>query len=194
MAAMQLIGTVAPDRPLLVLAVAEEAAHLRTDLPVLLTGMGKVNATAALATVLAQGPRPSAVVNLGTAGALRPGLEGRTHEIATVLQHDLDTAMLRGLTGHSYGDPITLAAAGGVTLATGDLFVTDPAARDRLAELAHLVDMEGYALATVARRVALPVRLVKYVSDEAGEGAARAWRESVDDCAKFLAGWVDDHL
>ncbi|WP_280668720.1 MULTISPECIES: nucleosidase [unclassified Kitasatospora] len=191
---MQLIGTVAPDRPLLVLAVVEEAAHLRTDLPVLLTGMGKVNATAALATVLAQGPRPSAVVNLGTAGALRPGLEGRTHEIAAVLQHDLDTAVLRSLTGHSYGDPITLDDSAGVILATGDLFVTDPAARDRLAELAHLVDMEGYALATVAQRAGLPVRLVKHVSDEAGEGAARAWRESVDDCAKLLATWVHDHL
>lgn len=193
MAAMQLIGTVAPDRPLLVLAVAEEAAHLRTDHPVLLTGMGKVNATAALATVLARGPHPTEVVNLGTAGALRPGLEGTTHEVGTVLQHDLDTAVLRTLTGHSYGDPLTVAPTG-VTLATGDLFVTEPAARDRLAALAHLVDMEGYALATVAQRAGLPVRLVKHVSDEAGEGAARAWRESVDDCAKLLATWVNDNL
>ncbi|WP_280726285.1 nucleosidase [Kitasatospora sp. MAA4] len=189
---MQLTGTVAPDRPLLVLAVAEEAAHLDTDLPVLLTGMGKVNATAALASVLARGPLPSEVVNLGTAGALRPGLQGRVHEIGTVIEHDLDAALLTSLTGHHVGGPLTLAAEG-VTLATGDLFVSDPAARDRLAELADLVDMEGYALASVARRADVPVRLVKYVSDEAGEGAARAWRDAVDDCAKVLAGWVRDH-
>jgi adenosylhomocysteine nucleosidase len=190
---MQLIGTVAPDRPLLVLAVAEEAAHLDQDLPVLLTGIGKVNATAALATVLASAPHPREVINLGTAGALRPGLEGRVHEISTVLQHDLDTPGLRELTGRSYGGPLTLAADG-LTLATGDLFVSDSAARDRLAAEAHLVDMEGYALVTVAQRADVPVRLVKYVSDEAGEGAARAWRESVDACAKRLAQWVGENL
>ncbi|MFE0462631.1 nucleosidase [Kitasatospora sp. NPDC058965] len=190
---MQLNGTVTADRPLLVLAVAEEAAHLDGDLPVLLTGMGKVNAAAALATVLAGGPKPSAVVNLGTAGALRPGLDGRTHEIGTVLQHDLDARVLRLLTGRAVGEPLELAADGPV-LATGDLFVSDPVARDRLAEQAHLVDMEGYALASVARRAGVPVRLVKHVSDEAGEGADRVWRETVDDCAKVLAQWVREHL
>ena len=194
MGAMRLLGTITPDRPLLVVAVREEAAHLGERIPVLLTGMGKINAAAALATVLAQGPRPSEVVNLGTAGALRPGLAGRTHEIARVLQHDIDTPVLRELTGRSYGDAITLADGDGPVLATGDLFVSDPAARDRLALEADLVDMEGYALATVARRAGVPVRLVKHVSDEAGEGAARTWRESVDDCAKILAAWADDRI
>ncbi|WP_441249890.1 nucleosidase [Kitasatospora sp. McL0602] len=188
---MRLLGTIAPDRPLLVVAVEEEAAYLGDGLPVLLTGMGKINATAALATVLGRGEHPSVVVNLGTAGALRPGLGG-THEIAQVLQHDLDSAVLRSLTGHTYGAPITLADTSGPTLATGDLFVSEEAARARLAEHADLVDMEGYAVATVARRAGVPVRLVKHVSDEAGEGAARTWRESVDGCARLLADWVRD--
>ncbi|MFD9130541.1 nucleosidase [Kitasatospora sp. NPDC059571] len=191
---MHLIGTVSPDRPLLVVAVREEAAHLDDRLPVLLTGMGKINATAALATVLAQGVRPSEVVNLGTAGALRPGLAGETHRIAQVIQHDIDTPVLRELTGRSYGAPIVLGEGPGPVLATGDLFVSDPAARERLAQTADLVDMEGYAIATVAGRAGVPVRLVKHVSDEAGEGAARSWRDSVDDCAKILAAWVDEHL
>jgi adenosylhomocysteine nucleosidase len=190
---MQLNGTVTADRPLLVLAVAEEARYLGADLPVLLTGMGKVNAAAALAAVLAGGPKPTAVVNLGTAGALRPGLDGRTHEIGTVLQHDLDSRVLRQLTGQAVGEPLELGGDGPV-LATGDLFVSDPVARDLLAERAHLVDMEGYPLALVARRAGVPVRLVKHVSDEAGEGAARAWRDSVDACAKVLADWVHEHL
>jgi adenosylhomocysteine nucleosidase len=189
MAGMQLTGTITPERPLLVLALAEEAAHLDGELPVLLTGMGKVNAAAALATVLASGPRPAEVINLGTAGALRSGLAGHTHVIGTVLQHDLDGRVLAQLTGQAVGEPITLAAEGPV-LATGDLFVSDPVARERLAAQAHLVDMEGYALAAVARRAGVPVRLVKHVSDEAGEGAAKAWRDSVDDCAKVLAAWL----
>jgi adenosylhomocysteine nucleosidase len=190
---MRLIGTVTPDRPLLVVAAEEEAAHLGDSLPVLLTGMGKINASMALATVLARGERPAEVLNLGTAGALRSGRAG-IHQIARVLQHDLDTPLLRTLTGVTYGAPIELDVAGGSVLATGDLFVSDPAARDRLAEQADLVDMEGYAIATVAQRAGVPVRLVKYVSDEAGAGADRTWRESVDSCAKELAAWVRDHV
>jgi len=186
---MRLLGTITPDRPLLVLAVQEEAGYLGDGLPVLLTGMGKINAAASLATVLAQGERPSEIVNLGTAGALRPGWSG-THEVAQVLQHDIDTPVLKALTGKTYGAAITLRDTAGPTLATGDLFVSDPVARDRLAQSADLVDMEGYAIATVARRAGVPVRLVKHVSDEAGEGADRTWRESVDGCAKILAEWV----
>lgn len=180
------------DRPLLVLAIAEEAAYLDSDLPVLLTGMGKVNAAASVATVLARGPRPSMVVNLGTAGALRPDRTG-LHEVATVLQHDLDTELLRTLTGQTCGAPISLGPTG-VVLATGDAFVSDEATRARLAAQADLVDMEGYAVASVAHEAGLPCRMVKQVSDDAGAGAARSWRESVDDCARVLAGWVRDNL
>ena len=192
---MRLIGEIDPARPLLVVAVAEEAAHLDGGLPVLLTGMGKINASVALATVLARGPLPTAVVNLGTAGALRPGLEG-THEIGEVIQHDLDTEVLRTLTGATFGPPLTLDAAGpsGRVLATGDLFVAEESARQRLAERADLVDMEGYAVASAALAAGVPVRVVKHVSDEAGEGAARTWRESVDGCAQALGLWARDNL
>lgn len=189
---MRLLGTITPERPLLVVAAEEEAAYLGDGLPVLLTGMGKINATAALATVLARGERPSEIVNLGTAGALRPGWAGTTHQVARVLQHDIDTPALRALTGQTYGAPITISEGAGPTLATGDLFVSDPAARDRLAESADLVDMEGYAIALVAQRAGVPVRLVKHVSDEADASAARSWRDSVDDCARILAAWVRD--
>ncbi|MER7622866.1 nucleosidase [Streptomyces sp. NPDC126503] len=191
---MELIGEIAADRPLLVLAVKEEAQHLDTDLPVLLTGMGKVNAATALATVLARGPRPSGVVNLGTAGALRPGWTG-THVVGTVVQHDLDGATLAALTdGGTYGPPMALPDGGDVVLATGDLFVSDEAARARLAELAPLVDMEGYALAVAAERAGVPLRIVKHVSDDAGEGAGRTWRESVAGCARALADWAGANI
>ncbi|MFD6755274.1 nucleosidase [Micromonospora gifhornensis] len=188
---MDLRGTVSPDRPLLVLALAEEAAHLDARLPVLLTGMGKVNAAAAVAATLARTPLPAAVINLGTAGALHPGWAG-THEVGSVLQHDLDTDFLRRLTGQSVGAP--LALGDGPVLATGDQFIADDTARAALATRAHLVDMEGYAVASTAQRFGVPVRLIKQVSDEAGDGAARTWQESVDHCARLLADWVRDHL
>ncbi|MEW9530221.1 nucleosidase [Microbispora sp. NPDC049125] len=190
---MELVGEITADRPLLVLAVKEEAQFLGTGLPMLLTGMGKVNAAVALATALARGPRPSLIVNLGTAGALRPGWTG-THVVSTVIQHDLDTGLLRSLTGETYGAALTLDGDGGPVLATGDAFVADADARDRLAARAHLVDMEGYALATAAAQAGVPLRIVKHVSDEADEGAVRSWRESVAGCAEALARWTARHL
>ncbi|MFE6063746.1 nucleosidase [Streptomyces sp. NPDC056431] len=186
---MELLGEITADRPLLVLAVKEEAQFLDTDLPVLLTGMGKVNAATALALALGRGPRPSGIVNLGTAGALRPGMTG-THVIGTVVQHDFDGRLLATLTGESYGAPLTLPDGGDTVLATGDTFISDETARARLAEQAALVDMEGYALAHAAGIAGVPLRIVKHVSDEAGEGAARTWRESVAECARVLADWA----
>jgi adenosylhomocysteine nucleosidase len=190
---MELAGKITAGRPLLVLAVKEEAQFLGTDLPMLLTGMGKVNAATALATALARGPLPSHIVNLGTAGALRPGWTG-THVISTVIQHDLNTDLLHTLTGETYGAALTLNADDGPVLATGDAFVADEAARELLAVRAHLVDMEGYALATAAAQAGVPIRIVKHVSDDAGEGAAKSWRESVADCARALADWTTRHL
>ena len=207
MVAMRLIGEIDPARPLLVVAVAQEAAYLDSGLPVLLTGMGKVNAASAVAATLVGAVRPTCVVNLGTAGALKPGWSG-THEVRSVLQHDLDSAVLHSLTGETVGAPLDLdldlgldldtaaaaPSATGPVLATGDLFVSDEPARLRLAEHADLVDMEGYAVAAAARAAGVPVRLIKHVSDEAGEGAAKTWRESVDACAVLLAAWVRENL
>ncbi|GFH39372.1 nucleoside phosphorylase [Streptomyces pacificus] len=187
------MGHITSDRPLLVLAVREEAQHLDTSLPVLLTGMGKVNAAIALASTLARGPLPSYVVNLGTAGALRPGWTG-THVVGTVLQHDLDSDTLRALTGKSYGAPLAVGDPDGPTLATGDSFIDDKAARARLAERAAVVDMEGYALATAAHDAGVRLRIVKHVSDDADESAVRAWQETVAECARALAGWAADNV
>ncbi|WP_411093480.1 nucleosidase [Streptomyces sp. 049-1] len=186
---MQLTGQITGGRPLLVLAVKEEAQYLDTSLPVLLTGMGKVNAATSLAAALAGGPLPSEVINLGTAGALRPGLTG-THLIGKVIQHDLDSDTLRTLTGESYGPPLAVGDHHGPTLATGDSFINDGATRASLAIHAPLVDMEGYALATAAHQAGIPMRIVKHVSDDAGEGAARTWRETVALCARILADWA----
>lgn len=188
-----LSGTVTPDRPLLVMAVKEEAQFYDGDLPLLLTGMGKVNAAVSLASVLARGQRPSGVINLGTAGALRPGWRG-THVVGRVIQHDLDRDVLRELTGESWGQPFVLSDHDGPTLATGDVFIPDPLVRKRLAERAALVDMEAYALAAVANQVGVPIRVVKHVSDSASEEAAKSWRATMAGSAHALAEWIESNL
>ena len=189
---MKLHRTITPDLPLLVVALDEEAVYLHaTGLPVLVTGAGKVNAAVALATVLGASS-PSRVINLGTAGALRDGVSG-TNVIGRVTQHDLDDPALFALTGQHFGLPIELqvdSGQPGLTLATGDVFVSDPHARERLGRSADLVDMEGYALVRAAQYAGVPVTLVKQVSDQAGEAAGQSWVEGVDACAALLADWV----
>ncbi|WP_305783946.1 nucleosidase [Symbioplanes lichenis] len=189
---MELLGTVEAGRPLLVVAVRLEADHLGTDLPVLITGMGKVNAALGLGATLGAGPRPSEVINLGTAGGLRPGVSG-THVVGTVMQHDLDGDVLFKLTGEVTGPPLLVGDPAGPVLATGDAFINDDAARDALARDASLVDMEGYAVAAAAQQFGVPVRLVKHVSDDAGAGAAKSWRDSVADCSRLLGAWLAEH-
>ena len=74
-------------------------------------------------------------------------------------------------------------------LATGDVFVADRLVRARLAEVATLVDMEGYAVAYACRQFGVPVRLVKHVSDDADEGALD-WPARVDASARVLGEWL----
>lgn len=188
---MRLRGEIRTDRPLVVVALEEEATYLGDRLPVLLTGVGKVNAAVAVAAVLATA-RPAVVVNAGTAGSVRSDWEG-THEVSRVIQHDLDDELLRALTGRTFAPPIELAGDG-PTLATGDVFVSSAADRERIAVVADLVDMEGYAVAVAAREAGVPVRLVKHVSDTADDGAAHSWKDSVDDAARQVAAWLADNV
>jgi len=187
---MRLTGTVREDRPLLVVALDEEARQLGDDLPVLITGVGKVCAAVSVAALLATA-RPAYVVNLGTAGGLRHGLDG-VHEIGTVVQHDFDDESVAAIVGHHFGGPIVLGE--GLVLATGDRFVAGGPVRDALAAHADLVDMEGYAVAAACVTAGVPARLVKLVSDDAGADAGRTWAESVADHAHTLAAWAHDHL
>lgn len=190
---MILHGDISSELPLLVVALEEEAVHLHVhELPILVTGVGKVNAAIAVTTILGK-HRPASIVNLGTAGALRDGLTG-THVISTVIQHDLNDAAIFDLVGIHFGAPLSLDAGEGIVLATGDRFVAKPEVRERLAKDAHLVDMEGYAVARAARWAGIPVTLVKEVSDQAGEQAAKSWTETLDDCAESLGAWVHAHL
>lgn len=174
---------------LIVSATPEEAVYVPAHLELLVTGVGKVFAATATARRLAKGD-VTEVVNIGSAGALRDGLAG-TFEIGRVLNHDLSAEALRGF-GYDPLEWLTLSD-GETALATGDLFVSDPAVRDALAKEAHLVDMEGYAVAWAAQHAGVPVRLVKHVSDNAASDALD-WPTLVDRSARDLGAWLHQHV
>jgi adenosylhomocysteine nucleosidase len=180
-----------PGRPLVVVAVLDEAQAFAHRFPTLVTGVGKVRAATATTWAVLQ-HQPGVILNVGTSGALRVGAvaSGVVHEIGTVIQHDLDGRAVAALIGHDPAPPLELSDSGTV-LATGDRFISSPQERDRLAALAHLVDMEGYAVAAVARRLGVPVRLAKTVSDDAGHDAAASWQDSLHAASRRLAEWLD---
>lgn len=182
-------GDVDPEAPLLVVATAEEAEHLQTDLPILLTGTGRLRTAEALTATLASGPAPERIVNLGTAGALVDGVNG-VHRVTSVELHDFSHSDVKKLTGETAYPTIPLHDAPGLRLATGDIFVNDPVTRARLAASAELVDMEGYAIAWIATRRGIPVDLVKLVSDSAGDGAGKLWVSGVEECSRILGQWL----
>lgn len=174
-------------RHLVVAATRAEAAHVPAALPLVITGLGKTAAAVATTRAVMElgGTDDVVVVNIGTAGALRPGLSG-IHEPGTVLNHDLSADAIRAL-GYDPHERLEVGESG-VVLATGDVFVSDPLVRDRLAQGAHLVDMEGYAVAWAARELRVGVRLVKHVSDAADE-RAMDWPSLVERSALALGEW-----
>ncbi|MEZ0580573.1 nucleosidase [Nocardioides sp. MH1] len=174
---------------LVVAATRAEAAYVPDGLPVLVTGIGKTAAAFAVARALASYDDLAGLelVNIGTAGALHDHHAG-LHEPGVVLNHDINADAIRAL-GYDPEERLR-CGAGETVLATGDVFVTDPVVRARLAERADLVDMEGYAVVYAARQFGVPVRLVKHVSDNADE-TALDWNEMVDHSARALGAWLD---
>lgn len=215
------LGEISPGRPLLVVATAAEATHFADEvdgLPMLITGIGRLRATLALTDCLHRylraGGLPSGIINVGTARALRTELSG-VHRIDRVLLHDFSHSAIAALTGRDEYPPIDLRseystgehgehaapdtrdgidrdAASNITLATGDIFVDSEALQHQLAQDADLVDMEGYAIATVARWFGVPVQLIK-ITDESTPHTHKRLNE-LTQSARELAALVRKEL
>jgi len=189
---------------LVVAALAEEVAHV-DGVELLVTGVGKALAGAALARRFAAGPTPRLVVNVGTAGAVTAGVDGLL-EVEFVTQHDFPYTAIEALVGNRVTRGFRLAAdlapqpvheipPDAATVASGDTFVADvERARAIAARGARLVDMESYAYAATCAAFEVPMRCVKAVSDGADSDAAESWVDSIDRCARDLAAWVECHI
>jgi adenosylhomocysteine nucleosidase len=173
-------------------AVVGEARYVPAGVEVVVTGVGKTAAAVATSRMLAGRDTSELVVlNVGTTGALRDGLSG-VYLPSTVINHDLNAEAIRAI-GLDPQEALHVEGGDGTVLASGDVFVTDPEVRARLAEQAHLVDMEAYGVVYACREYGVPVRVVKHVSDAADE-AALDWPALVDASAKVLGEWVSDYV
>jgi len=140
------------------------------------TGVGKINATTYAALACIQQDCDS-VINFGTAGVLSAEYAGKLNTIGSVIQRDMDARPQAELGTTPFDKSDWAAEIGlsdtGIVLSTGDNFVMSPP------ELpSDLVDMEGYAIAKVAKHFNKPVTLLKYGSDMADENASHTWEEN----------------
>ena len=149
---------------IILIALPEEAPNLVKLPNVFLTGVGKVNAAITAARVLER-LRPTRIFNFGTAGGIT--VHSGLHKCTRFVQRDLDVTLYNA-------NPIINHGAGGLTLSTGDNFVTDPTTIT-----ADLVDMEGYAIAAAVEKYNTEFHCYKYISDSADETASEKIQQNI---------------
>jgi adenosylhomocysteine nucleosidase len=175
-----------PD-PLLVMALPMETQGVfeRADIPVLYTGIGKVNAAYALTRRLSQYIRAGApvplVINLGTVGSRRHAT-GSILECHGFIQRDMDVTGLGVPLGVTPFEEIPARLefprqfpqlTGGVC-GSGDSFVMSEIAME-----CDVMDMEAYALAKVCFLERVAFTSVKYVTDGADHASGQDWKTNL---------------
>ena len=157
---------------------------------VIYTGVGKVNA-AMWATMIAIQADCEAIINYGTAGVLNEKLAGKLNKVSLVRQRDMDARPQAELGQTPFEETglqgLIKIAESGCVLSTGDNFVTHPP------ELtSDLVDMEGYAIAKVAKHFHKPCLMLKYGSDMADEDAPKTWEENQSAGADLFIEYLEN--
>ena len=177
---------------LVVMALPLESQGLfeQSGVPVLFTGVGKVNAAYALTRRLTEyrlaGAVLPRVLNFGTAGSRRHAT-GAVLECTTFIQRDMDVTGLGFPLGHTpYEDvPARLEIAPAFDglqrgmCGSGDSFVMSACAHD-----CDVLDMEAYALAKVCLFERCAFNAVKYVTDGADHAASTDWLGNVHRAAE----------
>jgi adenosylhomocysteine nucleosidase len=178
--------------PLVVMALPLESRgeFERIEVPVLYTGIGKVNAAIVLMRELAArraaGAPIPVVINFGTAGSsVLP-----THSLVACnrfVQRDMDVSGLGfapGVTPYEDGVPAELAfppvftGLAQTVCGSGDRFETGA---PRVA--CEVIDMEAYALAKVCWLEGVAFGCAKYVTDGADHAAADDWQQNLPRAA-----------
>jgi adenosylhomocysteine nucleosidase len=181
-----LSGNDLPD-PLVVMALEQEAGDVfqRAGVPVLYTGVGKVNAAYHLALRLAAYSHAGApvpfVVNFGTAGS--PQFPARSVVACrSFVQRDMDASALGFEVGQTPFDPVPLVLtfpALDLGLPEGVCGSGDSFATTCIATSCSVFDMEAYALAKVCWLQGAKFASIKYITDGADHEAADTWKANL---------------
>lgn len=168
--------------PIVIIAALEReisAQVLPVHIPIVYSGIGKINAT--MATIRAvQQYQPKLIINLGTAGGVNSNLSGLV-QVRKVVQRDMIAEPLapRGSVPFANKPNVFHAVRGDYVCGTGDSFVTQ---KDEwlIENQIHLVDMELFAIASVAYEYGVNWMAYKYISDNANDFSGEEWDNSVN--------------
>ncbi|OTG69570.1 5'-nucleosidase [Acinetobacter sp. ANC 4470] len=182
----------------LIMALPNESKGLfeQAGIDVHYSGIGKVNAAFKAFEVI-QKTGCKTLLNLGTAGSSHFDAHALV-EVMTFVQRDMDVSPLGFQVGvtpmdHHYPAEIALDVhfghlAQGVC-GTGDSFETG------LPKVpCNLVDMEGYALAKVCKKLDVRLISVKYITDGANDTAHLDWEENLLLGAQKLLALYQKHF
>lgn len=168
--------------------------HSNQDVILIESQIGKVASTLAT-THLINAYNPETIINIGIAGSTSAMYKfPNTYIISSVVQCDAYMPMGKYQDDMYQAIDCTLPTSNTsvihtATLATGDKFVEDTTGIS-----ADLVDMEGFAVAYVAKKYNKPVLLIKAVSDNASDTAQemivanldRAMDSSIDTLKEII--------
>ena len=174
-------------------------------------GIGKVNAAIGLQAMI-DTFHPDAVVNIGSAGGIGEGLAVYDIVVAEkAVQHDMDVTGLGYAPGVVPGNDSPfceadkelhdLAVRAGTeeglhvhsgTVASGDVFVSDPALKRKIAGTfgAVCAEMEGAAVAQCCVRNNVPWVVIRAISDKADESVQVSYDEFEGKAARHCAAIV----
>ena len=171
---------------MIVSALIQEVVNLPKT--VLITGVGKVNATMVLVDHIIK-EKPKQIINYGTAAKCSRRVEvGKIYEIKKFIQRDMNATQLGFET---YQTPFGkgaidtgLVLPSNLVCGTGDNFWEGDS---QFTAEYDVADMEAYALASVCEEYKIPFRCFKYISDE---GNADQWEENCKKGVELFKEYV----
>lgn len=149
-----------------------EGTYQRKDIMLIISGIGKTNASSALSHMLTLYPETIQIINMGIVGGHKVNLYD-TYLVSEATYHDVDLTIFN----YEYGqipkyptlyftetkELYKLDSFKQIRLYTGDIFSTKP-----INPNPYIVDMEGASIYQVAHSYKYPVLSIKIVSDVLG--------------------------
>jgi len=165
---------------------------LSSHIPIIYSGIGKINASIATFKAI-RIYNPTLIINFGTVGRITPHLSGLI-QIGSVIQRDMIAEPLapRGSVPFSKKPNKFFSISDGHICGTGDSFVTqqdDWLIQNRV----DVVDMELFAIASVAHDHNIDWLSFKFISDDANESASQEWSKHVNQGQKLFLEKLQAH-
>ena len=167
----------------LIMALPNESKDLfeQAGIQVHDSGIGKVNAAFKAFEVI-QKPGCKTLLNLGSAGSSHFDAHALV-EVMTFVQRDMDVSPLGfavGVTPMDHDHPADIHLETYFQHLPNGICGTGDSFEIGLPKVpCHLVDMEGYALAKVCKKLDVRLISVKYITDGANDSAHLDWEENL---------------